>query len=40
MTTLDTLVTSGKVRFIGASNLTGWQLQKAIDLSRHHGLEP
>lgn len=40
LTTLDTLVTSGKVRFIGASNLTGWQLQKAIDLSRHHGLEP
>jgi aryl-alcohol dehydrogenase-like predicted oxidoreductase len=40
LTTLDTLVGSGKVRFIGASNLTGWQLQKAIDLSRHHGLEP
>jgi aryl-alcohol dehydrogenase-like predicted oxidoreductase len=40
LTTLDTLVTSGKVRFIGASNLTGWQLQKAIDLSRHYGLEP
>ncbi len=27
LTTLDTLVTSGKVRFIGASNYTGWQLQ-------------
>lgn len=40
LTTLDALVTSGKVRFIGASNLAGWQLQKAIDLSRHHGLEP
>ncbi|MEU4287117.1 aldo/keto reductase [Kribbella sp. NPDC026596] len=40
LTTLDNLVTSGKVRFIGASNLTGWQLQKAIDLSRHHNLEP
>jgi aryl-alcohol dehydrogenase-like predicted oxidoreductase len=40
LTTLDTLVSSGKVRFIGASNHTGWQLQKAIDLSRHHGLEP
>jgi aryl-alcohol dehydrogenase-like predicted oxidoreductase len=40
LATLDTLVTSGKVRFIGASNLTGWQLQKAIDLSRQHGLEP
>lgn len=40
LSTLDTLVTSGKVRFIGASNLTGWQLQKAIDLSRRHGWEP
>jgi aryl-alcohol dehydrogenase-like predicted oxidoreductase len=40
LTTLDTLVSSGKVRFIGASNLAGWQLQKAIDLSRHRGLEP
>ncbi|HET6987785.1 MAG TPA: aldo/keto reductase [Kribbella sp.] len=40
LTTLDTLVTSGKVRFVGASNLTGWQLQKAIDLSRQRGLEP
>jgi aryl-alcohol dehydrogenase-like predicted oxidoreductase len=28
------------VRFIGASNYTGWQLQKAIDLSHHRGLEP
>jgi len=40
LSTLDTLVTSGKVRFVGASNLTGWQLQKAIDLSRQHGWEP
>ncbi|ONI75617.1 aldo/keto reductase [Kribbella sp. ALI-6-A] len=40
LTTLDALVSSGKVRFIGASNLAGWQLQKAIDLSRHRGLEP
>ncbi|MGW6279170.1 aldo/keto reductase [Kribbella sp. NPDC055071] len=40
LTTLDALVSSGKVRFIGASNLTGWQLQKAIDLSRHRELEP
>jgi len=39
LTTLDTLVKSGKVRYIGASNFAGWQLQKAIDLSRHLGLE-
>jgi aryl-alcohol dehydrogenase-like predicted oxidoreductase len=38
--TLDRLVTSGKVRFVGASNYTGWQLQKSIDLARHHGWEP
>jgi aryl-alcohol dehydrogenase-like predicted oxidoreductase len=40
LSTLNSLVTSGKVRFIGASNYTGWQLQKSIDLSRHHGWEP
>lgn len=38
--TLDGLVQSGKVRYIGASNFTGWQLQKAIDLSRQMGWEP
>jgi len=37
--TLDSLVKSGKVRYIGVSNFTGWQLQKAIDLSRQMGLE-
>lgn len=37
--TLNTLVKSGKVRYIGASNYTAWQLQKAIDLSRHNGWE-
>jgi aryl-alcohol dehydrogenase-like predicted oxidoreductase len=40
LSTLDSLVTSGTVRFIGASNYTGWQLQKSIDLSWHHGWEP
>ncbi|GAA4893240.1 aryl-alcohol dehydrogenase-like predicted oxidoreductase [Stackebrandtia albiflava] len=37
LSTLDTLVTAGKVRYLGASNLAGWQLQKAVDLSTHHG---
>ncbi len=37
---LQTLVQSGKVRYIGASNFNGWQLQKAIDLSRQRGWEP
>lgn len=40
LSTLDNLVTSGKVRFLGASSYSGWQLQKAIDLSRAHGWEP
>jgi aryl-alcohol dehydrogenase-like predicted oxidoreductase len=40
LSTLDTLVKSGKVRYIGASNYCGWQLQKAIDLSRQAGWEP
>jgi aryl-alcohol dehydrogenase-like predicted oxidoreductase len=30
MAALDTLVKSGKVRYIGASNYTGWQLMKAL----------
>jgi aryl-alcohol dehydrogenase-like predicted oxidoreductase len=37
MYTLDTVVRSGKVRFIGASNFTGWQLQKAADLAARYG---
>jgi aryl-alcohol dehydrogenase-like predicted oxidoreductase len=40
LSTLDGLVRSGKVRYIGASNFAGWQLQKAIDLSRQMGWEP
>lgn len=40
LSTLDTLVRSGKVRFVGASNHTGWQLQKAVDLARQLGFEP
>jgi aryl-alcohol dehydrogenase-like predicted oxidoreductase len=37
---LDQLVKSGKVRYLGASNYAGYQLQKAIDLSRQHSWEP
>ncbi len=40
LATLDTLVKSGKVRYIGASNFLGWQLQKAVDISRRMGWEP
>jgi aryl-alcohol dehydrogenase-like predicted oxidoreductase len=38
--TLNRLVDQGKVRYIGCSNFSGWQLQKAIDLSRRMGWEP
>jgi aryl-alcohol dehydrogenase-like predicted oxidoreductase len=37
---LNYLVASGKVRYLGASNFAGYQLQKAIDLSRQFGWEP
>jgi len=40
LSTLNTLVQSGKVRYIGASNFNGWQLQKALDLSQRMGWEP
>jgi aryl-alcohol dehydrogenase-like predicted oxidoreductase len=40
LSTLDTLVRSGKVRHVGASNYASWQLQKSVDVARHHGWEP
>jgi aryl-alcohol dehydrogenase-like predicted oxidoreductase len=37
--TLDDMVRQGKVRYIGCSNYAGWQLAKALGLSREHKLE-
>jgi len=37
--TLDDLVRSGKVRYIGCSNLPAWYLMKALALSREQRLE-
>src|ERR1700691_3194783 len=37
---LDLLVTSGKVRYVGASNYTGWQLMKALGTAERLGLPP
>lgn len=34
--TLDILVKSGKVRYIGASNLAAWHLMKALDYSKYN----
>jgi aryl-alcohol dehydrogenase-like predicted oxidoreductase len=36
---LDTLVRSGKVRYVGCSNLSGWQLMKALGVSDRLGLQ-
>ncbi|MBN2544709.1 MAG: aldo/keto reductase [Spirochaetes bacterium] len=33
LNTLDSLIKSGKVRYLGASNLKAWQIQKSLDLS-------
>ena len=35
---LDDLVRSGKVRYIGASNMAAWQLMKALDYSHYNKL--
>lgn len=39
LSTLNRLVQDGKVRYVGASNYAGYQLQKAIDLSQRNGWE-
>jgi len=36
--TMDDLVKSGKVRYIGCSNITAWQLMKALAFSGYHNL--
>ncbi len=38
LSTLDTLITSGKVRYIGCSNYSGWHLMKALATSEKYGL--
>jgi aryl-alcohol dehydrogenase-like predicted oxidoreductase len=35
--TLDTLVKSGKVRYIACSNFSGWQLMKSLSISERYG---
>lgn len=39
LSALDTLVTSGKVRYLAASNYAGWQLMKALAVADAHGFE-
>jgi aryl-alcohol dehydrogenase-like predicted oxidoreductase len=38
LSALDNLVTAGKVRYIGASNYSGWHLMKALSTSEKYGL--
>jgi len=40
LSTLNDLVRKGQVRYLGASNFGGWQLQRAIDVSRENRWEP
>ncbi len=37
LSTLDTLVTSGKVRYIACSNFSGWHLMKSLSVSERYG---
>jgi aryl-alcohol dehydrogenase (NADP+) len=40
LVTLDGFVKEGKIRAIGVSNYTGWQLERAVLTSRQQGLAP
>jgi len=37
LATLDTLVRSGKVRYVGVSNFSGWQIMKSLASADKHG---
>jgi aryl-alcohol dehydrogenase-like predicted oxidoreductase len=34
---LDVLVRAGKLRYVGVSNFSGWQVMKSLDLAERHG---
>jgi aryl-alcohol dehydrogenase-like predicted oxidoreductase len=38
LSTLDTMVRAGKIRYIGCSNFSGWHLMKSLAVSERHGL--
>jgi aryl-alcohol dehydrogenase-like predicted oxidoreductase len=40
LSTLNDLVRAGKIRYIGVSNFTGWQVATALGVARQAGLEP
>ncbi|MFG3592847.1 aldo/keto reductase [Bradyrhizobium sp. RDI18] len=37
LSTLDGLVRGGKLRYVGASNFSGWQLMKSLAIAARHG---
>ena len=37
LSALDDMVRAGKVRYVGLSNFTGWQVQKAVGVARERG---
>lgn len=37
LSTLNTLVRDGKVRYVGVSNFSGWQIMKALGVADRHG---
>jgi len=39
LSALNSLVSAGKVRYLAASNYTGWQLMKALAVADRHGFE-
>ena len=39
MEALDSLVKSGKVRYVGVSNFAGWQVMKALGIADRHGYQ-
>ncbi|KAJ3335327.1 hypothetical protein HDU93_005794 [Gonapodya sp. JEL0774] len=40
LTTLNDFVRSGKVRYLGCSNFSAWQLQESLDFQDKYNLEP
>ena len=40
MEALDSLVRSGKVRYVGCSNFSGWHMMKAMEVARRDGRVP
>ncbi|MDZ5699411.1 aldo/keto reductase [Chelativorans sp. M5D2P16] len=37
LATLDALVRAGKLRYVGVSNFSGWQLMKSLSVAERHG---